>query len=73
MTSIMSGSERETLQTRANLVVGLQAGEEGRWQEFYQLYGPLIRRFALKVALTGIEADETPSRLSLRTDFSPAD
>jgi RNA polymerase sigma-70 factor (ECF subfamily) len=58
MTSIMSGSERETLQTRASLVAGLQAGEEGRWQEFYGLYGPLIRRFALKTGLTEIEADE---------------
>jgi RNA polymerase sigma-70 factor (ECF subfamily) len=58
MTSIMSGSEREILQTRASLVAGLQAGEEGRWQEFYHLYGPLIRRFALKAGLTELEADE---------------
>lgn len=58
MTSTMSVPERETLQTRASLVAGLQAGEEDRWQEFFQLYGPLIRRFALKAGLTEIEADE---------------
>jgi DNA-directed RNA polymerase specialized sigma24 family protein len=58
MTSLMSGSEHETLQTRASLVAGLQAGEEERWQEFYGLYGPLIRRFAFKAGLAEIEAVE---------------
>src|SRR5262245_33473111 len=58
MTSTMNRPEGETVQTRASLVAGLQAGEEKRWQEFYQLYGPLIRRFAFKAGLTENEADE---------------
>jgi RNA polymerase sigma factor (sigma-70 family) len=57
MTTV-NGDQRDAIQTRASLVAGLQAGEEGRWQEFYQLYGPLIRRFALKAGLSEIEADE---------------
>jgi len=58
MPSTMNAPERETLQTRASLVAGLQAGEEDRWQEFFRLYGPMIRRFAFKAGLTEIEADE---------------
>lgn len=54
----MNAPESETLQTRASLVAGLQAGEEDRWQEFFQRYGPLIRRFAFKAGLTEIEAGE---------------
>ncbi len=58
MKSIMNNPERETLPTRASLVAGLRAGDEDRWQEFFRLYGPMIRRFALKADLTEIEADE---------------
>ena len=54
----MSAADRETVQTRASLVAGLPAKEEDRWQEFFQLYGPLIRRFSFKAGLTENEADE---------------
>ena len=58
MTATMPRSEGHTVQTRASLVHGLQAGDEDRWREFYQLYGPVIRGFALKAGLTETEADE---------------
>ena len=54
----MPRPEGDTVQTRASLVQGLQAGDEDRWQEFYRLYGPVIRGFALKAGLTETEADE---------------
>ncbi|PYI81579.1 MAG: RNA polymerase subunit sigma [Verrucomicrobia bacterium] len=58
MTTTMPRSEGNTVQTRASLVQGLQAGDEDRWQEFYRFYGPVIRGFALKAGLTETEADE---------------
>jgi RNA polymerase sigma-70 factor (ECF subfamily) len=54
----MPRPEGHTVQTRASLVQGLQAGEEDRWQEFFRLYGPVIRGFAIKAGLTETEADE---------------
>ena len=58
MTKTMPGLETNTAQTRASLLQGLQAGDEDRWYEFYRLYGPIIRGFALKAGLTETEADE---------------
>src|SRR5258706_15647409 len=58
MTKTMPGPETNTAQTRASLLQGLQAGDEDRWHEFYRLYGPIIRGFALKAGLTETEADE---------------
>ena len=54
----MSGDQRDTVKTRASLVLGLQAGDEDRWQEFCRLYGPVVRGFALKAGLTETEVDE---------------
>ena len=58
MTSTMLEPESPSLCTRPSLVAGLQAGDEDRWQEFFRLYGPVIRGFALKAGLTETEADE---------------
>ena len=58
MTNTMPGREINPTQTRASLVQGLQAGDEDRWHQFYQLYGPIIRGFALKAGLNETEADE---------------
>ena len=59
MTTTMPRSDGNTVQTRASLVQGpLQAGDEDRWQEFYRLYAPVIRGFALRAGLTETEADE---------------
>jgi RNA polymerase sigma factor (sigma-70 family) len=58
MTTTMPRSEDNTVQTRASLVQGLQTGDEDRWQQFYRLYAPVLRSFALKAGLTETEADE---------------
>jgi len=58
MTTTMPRSEDNTVQTRASIVRGLQSGDEDRWQEFYRLYAPVLRSFALRAGLTETEADE---------------
>ena len=54
----MPEAEGNTVHTRASLVEGLQARDDDRWQEFFRLYGPVIRGFALKAGMTETEADE---------------
>jgi len=54
----MPRSEDNTVHTSASIVRGLQSGDEDRWQEFYRLYAPVLRSFALKAVLTETEADE---------------
>ena len=58
MTPTMPRPETPSLRTRPSLVAGIQAGDEDRWHEFFRLYGPVIRGFALKAGLTETEADE---------------
>lgn len=58
MSFTMAQPETHSLGTRPSLVAGLQAGDEDRWAEFFRLYGPVIRGFAVKAGLTEIEADE---------------
>lgn len=58
MTDQMPNADDQTVQTRASLLNGLQAGDEDRWHEFHRLYGPVIRAFALKAGLNETEADE---------------
>ena len=58
MSNTMPSPDPNPTQTRASLVQGLQAGDEDRWHQFYRLYGPMIRGFALKAGLTETEADE---------------
>jgi len=54
----MATPEGPSLRTRPSLVAGLQAGDEDRWTEFFRIYGPVFRGFALKAGLTETEADE---------------
>lgn len=58
MSSSFQSGEPRTVQTRASILHGLQAGDEERWREFYHLYAPVIRGFALKAGLNQTEADE---------------
>ena len=58
MTHAMTAPETPSMRTRPSLVAGLQTGNENRWHEFFRLYGPVIRAFALKAGLTETEADE---------------
>ena len=63
--TLMAADERGTVSTRASLVAGMQAGVEDRWAEFCQVYGPVIRGFALKAGLTETEADEVAQETSI--------
>lgn len=51
-------TNQHTALTRASLLQGIQEGQDDRWREFYRIYGPVIRGFALKAGLTEAEADE---------------
>ena len=47
------------LQTRSSLLHQLKAGDDPQsWQEFYRIYGGLIRFIAVKAGLTADEAEE---------------
>src|SRR5689334_12197189 len=58
MTATIVEREQHNAVTRASLLQGMQAGQDDRWHEFYRIYGPVIRGFALKAGLTETEADE---------------
>jgi RNA polymerase sigma-70 factor (ECF subfamily) len=59
MNNVMASAENSSLATRPSLLKRLQSGDDSRgWQDFYGLYGPLIRNFARKAGLTEDEAEE---------------
>jgi RNA polymerase sigma factor (sigma-70 family) len=59
MTMSVSSAENDSLVTRASLLRGLQEGDDAEsWQQFYQVYGGLIRSFAAKAGLSAEEAEE---------------
>ena len=59
MIRVMAAEENSSLATRPSLLNRLKAGDDTQgWQDFYRLYGPLIRNFARKAGLTEDEAEE---------------
>lgn len=59
----MTKSERapnhDSLLTRPSLLQGLKEGDDAQsWQDFYRIYGGLIRHFATKAGLNTDEAEE---------------
>src|SRR6266545_1571901 len=55
----MPGDEHSSIQTRPSLLNRLKTGDDAEsWQEFYRVYGKLVRDFALQAGLTDTEADE---------------
>lgn len=55
----MASDERSSIQTRPSLLNRLKSGDDAEsWQEFYRVYGKLVRDFALQAGLTDTEADE---------------
>src|SRR5262245_29064286 len=57
--SIMAAGENSSLATRPSLLNRLKGSDDvPGWQDFYRLYGPLIRNFARKAGLTEDEAEE---------------
>ena len=50
---------RPSIPTRPSLLARLRTGDDVEaWEEFYRVYGDLLRRFALKGGLTESEAEE---------------
>src|SRR5882724_11461952 len=55
----MSGDEHSSIQTRPSLLDRLKTGDNTEsWQEFYRVYGKLVRDFAIQAGLNDTEADE---------------
>src|SRR5437764_11026276 len=55
----MVGNEHSSIQTRPSLLNRLKTGDDAEsWQEFYRVYGKLVRDFAIQAGLTDTEADE---------------
>jgi RNA polymerase sigma-70 factor (ECF subfamily) len=58
MTSVKS-DEPSSIQTRPSQLNRLKAGDDAEsWQEFYRVYGKLVRDFAIQAGLMDTEADE---------------
>jgi RNA polymerase sigma-70 factor (ECF subfamily) len=59
MATTMTLPHGSSLETRPSLLKRLQTGDDPQsWQEFYRIYGGLIRFFATKAGLTPDEAEE---------------
>src|SRR5262245_55057377 len=59
MATTMTLPHGSSLETRPSLLHRLQSGDDPQsWQEFYRIYGGLIRFFAVKAGLTADEAEE---------------
>src|SRR5215471_3057195 len=57
--TIMAADEPSSIQTRPSLLARLtQADDSESWEDFYRIYGKLVRDFAIKAGLTDSEADE---------------
>src|SRR6266567_4604894 len=55
----MAGDEHTSIQTRPSLLNRLKTGDDAEsWQEFYRVYGKLVRDFAIQAGLADTEADE---------------
>lgn len=55
----MANAEHSSIQTRPSLLNRLSVGDDAEgWQEFYRVYGKLVRDFAIKAGLSDTEADE---------------
>src|SRR5215467_6299367 len=59
MTAHMTSGHGTSLETRPSLLQRLKSGDDTQsWQEFYRIYGGLIRFFAQKAGLTADEAED---------------
>ena len=59
MMTAMASDEPSSIQTRPSLLNRLKSGDDAEsWQDFYRIYGKLVRDFAIQAGLTDTEADE---------------
>ena len=55
----MPSDDPSSIQTHPSLLARLKQGDDTEsWQEFYRIYGKLVRDFAIHAGLTDTEADE---------------
>jgi RNA polymerase sigma-70 factor (ECF subfamily) len=54
----MASDCNSSIQTRPSLLKRLKTGDDDSWEEFYRVYGKLVRDFAIRAGLTDTEADE---------------
>ena len=54
----MAPDEPSSIQTRPSLLNRLKSGDDAGWQDFYRIYGKLVRDFSIQAGLTSTEADE---------------
>jgi RNA polymerase sigma-70 factor (ECF subfamily) len=55
----MATDEASSIQTHPSLLNRLKTGDDTEsWQEFYRIYGKLVRDFSIKAGLSDTEADE---------------
>ena len=59
MMTAMATDQPSSIQTRPSLLNRLKSGDDTEsWQDFYRIYGKLVRDFAIQAGLTDTEADE---------------
>jgi RNA polymerase sigma-70 factor (ECF subfamily) len=64
----MASEEHSSIQTRPSLLNRLKTGDDNEsWQEFYRVYGKLVRDFAIEAGLTDSEADEVVQETAIAT------
>ena len=55
----MADDEPNSIRTRSSLLIRLKTDDDtASWQEFYRIYGKMVRDFAIQAGLTDAEADD---------------
>ncbi|HTL54967.1 MAG TPA: sigma-70 family RNA polymerase sigma factor [Candidatus Limnocylindrales bacterium] len=68
MQRMMTGDEHSSIQTRPSLLARLKGGDDTEsWQEFYRIYGKMVRDFAMQAGLTATEAEEVVQETAIGT------
>jgi RNA polymerase sigma factor (sigma-70 family) len=68
MMTSMAMDEPSSIQTRPSLLNRLKSGDDAEsWQDFYRIYGKLVRDFAFRAGLTDTEADEVVQETAIAT------
>ena len=64
----MTPDEPSSIRTRPSLLGRLKAGDDTKsWEEFYRIYGKLVRDFTLQAGLSAAEADEVVQETMIAT------
>src|SRR6266853_3681822 len=64
----MPSDDHSSIQTRPSLLNRLKTGDDVEsWQEFYHVYGKLVRDFAIHAGLTDTEAEEVVQETAIAT------